>query len=165
MRNGLTGNAGAVGSLSLGVARSSSRRAPSQLLSKASLLNLESRFSVHGLEPAAALDLRAMQKPWWPHTDRWLHDAGPAIAFAANSSACLLDLDGVIVDGSFSRELLAATMTPVNLALDRYDWEGVARPALLEGTIGSDARAMGGALLPLYANFAPDRELFLKLAV
>jgi len=27
----------------------------------------------------------------------------------------------------------------------------------------SDARAMGGALLPLYANFAPDRELFLKL--
>ena len=40
----------------------------------------------------------------------------------------------------------------------------LARPAVLEGTIGSDARAMGGALLPLYANFAPDRELFLKLA-
>ena len=56
-------------------------------------------------------------------------------------------------------------MKPVNFALDQYDWEGVARPALLEGTIGSDARAMGGALLPLYANFAPDRELFLKLAV
>ena len=39
----------------------------------------------------------------------------------------------------------------------------MARPPLLAGTIGSDARAMGGALLPLYANFAPDRELFLKL--
>jgi hypothetical protein len=35
----------------------------------------------------------------------------------------------------------------------------------LAGTIGSDARAIGGALLPLYANFAPDRDLFLKLAV
>jgi len=34
---------------------------------------------------------------------------------------------------------------------------------LRAGTIGSDARALGGALLPLYANFAPDRELFLKL--
>jgi len=26
------------------------------------------------------------------------------------------------------------------------------------------AGALGGALLPLYANFAPDRELFLKAA-
>ena len=40
---------------------------------------------------------------------------------------------------------------------------GVGRPAVLAGTIGSDARAIGGALLPLYANFAPDRDLFLKL--
>ena len=30
---------------------------------------------------------------------------------------------------------------------------------------GSDARALGGALLPLHANFAPDRELFLKIMV
>jgi hypothetical protein len=34
---------------------------------------------------------------------------------------------------------------------------------VLPGAIGSDARAIGGALLPLYANFAPDRELFLKV--
>ena len=27
-----------------------------------------------------------------------------------------------------------------------------------------DVRALGGALLPLYANFSPDRELFLKAA-
>ena len=93
-----------------------------------------------------------------------LREAGPAVAFAVNSAACLLDLDGVIIDGSFSRELLAATLDSVNHALDDYNWEGVARPVVLEGTIGSDARAIGGALLPLYANFAPDRELFLKLA-
>jgi hypothetical protein len=30
------------------------------------------------------------------------------------------------------------------------------------GTIGSDARAVGGAILPLYANFAPDPDVFLK---
>ena len=116
------------------------------------------------MDAGAALDARAMHKPWWPHTERWLRDAAPAIAFAANSAACLLDLEGVIIDGSFSRELLRATLSAVDRALDQYNWEGVARPALLEGTIGSDARAMGGALLPLYSNFAPDRELFLKLA-
>ncbi len=36
-------------------------------------------------------------------------------------------------------------------------------PELHAGSIGTDARALGGALLPLHANFAPDRELFLKV--
>jgi predicted NBD/HSP70 family sugar kinase len=164
LRGGLTGNAGAIGSLSLGLATAGRSAAPSQLLSEASLVNLEARFTAHELDAGAALDVRAMHKPWWPDTERWLREAGPAVAFAVNSAACLLDLEGVIIDGSFSRELLRATLTAVNHALDQYNWEGVARPAVLEGTIGSDARAMGGALLPLYANFAPDRELFLKLA-
>ena len=31
-------------------------------------------------------------------------------------------------------------------------------------TIGPDARALGGALLPLYARFAPARDLFLTIA-
>ena len=165
LHGGLNGNAGAVGSLALGVAAHGARApAPGQLLSRASLINLEQRFAAHALDVTAALDLRAMQAPWVPHTEQWLRDAGPAVAFAVHNAACLLDLDGVIIDGSFSRELLRATLAAVDQSLDRYDWEGVARPAVLEGTIGSDARAMGGALLPLYANFAPDRELFLKLA-
>ena len=169
LRGGLNGNAGAVGSLSLGIAAgahgvgSEAAAPPGQLLSLASLIALEARFSAHGLEAGAALDARAMQKPWRSHTDRWLREAGPAVAFAVHNAACLLDLDGVIIDGSFSCELLHATLAAVSDALDHCNWEGVARPAVLEGTIGSDARAMGGALLPLYANFAPDRDLFLKL--
>ena len=42
-----------------------------------------------------------------------------------------------------------------------FDARGLTRPRLLAGSIGADARAMGGALLPLYAHFAPNRELFL----
>ena len=164
LRLGVSGNAGAIGSLPLGLARGAGANAPDQLLSHASLVNLEARYAASALDVGAVGDLRAMQKPWWPHTERWLRDAAPALAFAANSAACLLDLDGVVIDGSISRELLRATLGALDRALDRYSWEGVARPAVFEGTIGSDARAMGGALLPLYANFAPDRELFLKLA-
>jgi len=164
LRGGITGNAGAVGSLSLSLVRGSGAPAPKQLLSCASMIRLEESFAAHGLDAGAALDARAMQAPWRAHTEQWLREVGPGVALAVNSAACLLDLEGVIIDGSFSRELLRATLASVSEALDHYDWEGVARPAVLEGTIGSDARAMGGALLPLYANFAPDRELFLKLA-
>jgi hypothetical protein len=44
-------------------------------------------------------------------------------------------------------------------ALESYDWEGLVRPQLLQGTHGGDARALGGAWLPIYARFAPDRNL------
>lgn len=162
LRSGSTGNAGAVGSLPLGLAKGSSKDAPQQLLSVASLFKLEALYAEARLDPAAAGDARALQAPWAQITRKWLADAAAAIALAVNTSACLLDLEGVIVDGSFSRELLDALLIQLDLALDRYSWEGVARPQLLPGTIGSDARAIGGALLPLYANFAPDRDLFLK---
>jgi predicted NBD/HSP70 family sugar kinase len=163
LRGGLHGNAGAVGSVPLGLGRAGKAVPPAQLLSVASLFNLEARYQKLGLEPGAAVDARALQPPWRAATEGWLREASPAIALTLNCAACLLDLDGVIIDGAFSRELLDAVLASVDHALDTYSWEGVARPALLAGTIGSDARAIGGALLPLYANFAPDRDLFLKL--
>ena len=164
LRMGLHGNAGAIGSLALGVARASAAGAEAQLLSVASLLTLEQRYTAAGLEPAAASDARALQAPWRQHTRRWLDQAAAAMALAAHSAACLLDLDGVIIDGSFSRELQTALLERLAAALARSNWEGVVRPPVHAGSIGSDARAIGAALLPLYANFAPDRELFLKIA-
>jgi predicted NBD/HSP70 family sugar kinase len=164
LRAGLHGNAGAIGSLPL--ARSDTKgAAPPQLLSVASLNNLERLYQAAGLDISAVADERALLAPWAPVTRAWLADAGAAIAFAVNACACLLDLDCVIVDGSFSRTLQAALLDAVEHALAGYSWEGVNRPRLQPGTIGSDARAIGGALLPLHANFAPDRDLFLKIAV
>jgi len=160
LRTGLHGNAGAIGSMPMGLA--TPNEAPAQLLSVASLLNLEQCYVKAGLDPAAASDERSLQGDFRPHTERWLAQAGEAVALAINSTACLLDLESVIVDGSFSRELLAALRAAIEAALEHYDWQGVTRPQLLPGTIGSDARAIGGAMLPLHANFAPDRELFLK---
>ena len=69
-----------------------------------------------------------------------------------------------LVGGSFSRALQAALLDALQQALDGDNWEGVTRSALLPGTIVWDARA-GRALLPLQANFSPDRDLFLKIAV
>jgi predicted NBD/HSP70 family sugar kinase len=163
LRTGIGGNAGAAGSMPLGLGRADAGRPPPQLLSVASLLNLEARYRRRGLDTTATADARALEDPWRAETLGWMHDAAPAIAMAINGAACLLDLEGVIVDGSFDAALRDALIAEVDHALDCYSWEGVRRPDLLPGTIGSDARAIGGALLPLYANFAPDRDLFLKL--
>ena len=122
-------------------------------------------YQRHGLASDAVADDRALRAPWLPHTQAWLAEASAAVALAVNGAACLLDLESVIVDGSFSRGLQAALVAALQQALDGYSWEGVNRPSLLPGTIGSDARALGGALLPLHVNFSPDRDLFLKIAV
>jgi len=160
---GMSGNAGALGSLPLGLARGAAQR-PAQLLSVASLWRLEAMYAETGQPVDAWLDARALSAPWRAVTLRWIGHAAESIALAVNAASCLLDLDTVIVDGSFDRTLLEALLAETARALDRYRWEGVARPQVLAGSVGSDARAIGGALLPLHANFAPDRELFLKAA-
>lgn len=162
LASGLNGNAGAVGSLPLGLATPRGRSAPAQLLSVASLVVLERAYAAAGLDLAAATDARALEAPWRACTEAWLAQAAPAIALAIGSAACLLDLGAVIIDGSFDRALLDALLGATSTALDRGNWEGVTRPHLLPGAIGSDARAIGAAMLPLHANFAPDRDLFLK---
>ena len=70
--------------------------------------------------------------------------------------------EDIVIDGVFSRRLLARLISHVESALDLHCWEGVTRPQIHPGSIGADARALGGAMLPLYADYAPDPEVFLK---
>jgi predicted NBD/HSP70 family sugar kinase len=162
---GLNGNAGALGSLPLGLADGAASEpvAPDQLLSAGSLFTLEQRYAAAGLDASAAYDERALQGAWRAHTEPWLDDAARALALAVSSANCVLDLDQVVLDSSGHPALLARLLEASVRALQRYSWEGVRRPLLLSGAIGPDARAIGAALLPLHAHFAPDRELFLKL--
>ena len=74
----------------------------------ASLINLEALYRERGLDVGALADARALQPPWRAATQRLAAARpAPAIALAVHNAACLLDLEGVIVDGSFGRELLA----------------------------------------------------------
>jgi len=160
---GLHGNAGAVASLPLDLARSAASK-PEQLLHQASLWELEQRFKRRGLDTAAAYDERALQAPFEEETAAWMALAANALAHCIVSGTAFLDLDAIVLDGSFSRPMLHRLLAQTRTALDGYSWEGLWPATLLEGSIGPDARALGGALLPLHANFAPDRDLFLKVS-
>jgi hypothetical protein len=126
------------------------------------LWELEQRFLAAGLAPDAAYDDRATNEPFATHTAQWIANAARALAHCAVGGTAFMDLDAVVIDGSFSRTMLTQLLAQTTQALDDYNWEGLWRPQLLAGDIGSDARALGGALLPLHENFAPDRDLFLK---
>ncbi len=163
LHSGIHGNAGAVASLPLALADvNAPSRLPPQLIDQASLWDLEQRFKVLRLAPQAAYDERANSAPYAVETQAWLTRAANALAHCVVSGTAFLDLDAVVIDGSMSRTLLDQLIQAVRASLPRYNPEGLWPVTILEGSIGSDARALGGALLPLHANFAPDRDLFLK---
>jgi predicted NBD/HSP70 family sugar kinase len=160
LRQGVHGNAGAVASLPLGLARRDS--SAEQLVNRASLWQLEQRFRHADLDPQAAYDERALQAPWARHTSAWVKRAAAALAQCIVSGTAFLDLDAIVLDGSFAPTLLDAVLAATERALLTYNWEGLSPPQLHRGSIGSDARALGGALLPLHADFSPDSDVFIK---
>ena len=161
---GRFGNAGALGSLPLGLAgRGMDAEAPpAQLLDVASLITLENAYARAGLDATACTDGRALQAPWLVLTDAWIARAADAIAYAVLGAACLLDMQAVIIDGAIARDFLARLLAAVESAMARYAWQGVMRPDMLAGAIGADAKVSGAAYLPLHAHFAPAPEVFLK---
>jgi predicted NBD/HSP70 family sugar kinase len=153
------GNAGAVGSLPVPV---EGEARPRQLLHRASGILLEQALRRHGAPALAAHDERAVSRSLWPLTSQWLDEITPALAFTVASTAATLDLDAVVIDGSMHREVVGDAVARTERLLDRFDWEGITRPRVLIGSVGADARALGGAILPLYRHFAPLHDLYLK---
>ena len=165
LHGGLHGNAGAVASLPLGLAPAggTDMPAPEQLISHASLWELEQRFIGQGLDPHAAYDERVLSGAFATETRAWITHAANALALTVVSGTAFLDIDAVVIDGSFSRALQTQLIEATQQALQGYNWEGLWRTNLIAGEVGPDARALGGALMPLHANFAPDQDLFLKI--
>ena len=161
LHGGVHGNSGAVASLPLQVA-SPERGMPQQLIAQASLWELEQRFKQQGLDRSAVYDERALSADYRPFTLAWIATAAAALAQCVVSGTAFLDIDAVLLDGSFSRGMLQLLRDSTQQALALYDWEGLWPATLMAGSMGPDAGALGGALLPLHANFAPDRDIFLK---
>ena len=163
LHTGAHGNAGALASLPMQPAQAGPGAAlPPQVMAEASLWELEQRLQAEGLDPTAAYDDRALQAPFAAATQAWLGSASLALAHAIVSSTAVLDLADVVMDGSMSRSLLQALLEQTRAALARCNWEGLWAPQLHGGRVGAQACALGGAMLPLHANFAPDHDVFLK---
>ncbi len=159
--NGERGNAGAIGSLPVGLASMGSGMPP-QLLQKASGWQLEQALLAAGHNPLLIHQAAIMDADYAEFTAPWIAQASQALAMTVASSAALLDLDAVVMDGSLGAPLMTALMSATQDALAQYRFDGMHQPQLLAGRVGAHARALGGALLPLHSQFFPDKDIFLK---
>ncbi len=168
--NGLRGNAGAIGSLPIGLSElqtdSTEVKKPQQLLEVASGWQLEQALLAAKIEPMLAQNLAQtdaiMDTHYQSFTQPWLCKAADALAMTVASAAALVDLEAVVIDGSLGRSLMDELITQTQGALSHYSFTGMNAPSVLRGKVGSHARAIGGALLPLHAQFFPDKDIFLK---
>jgi predicted NBD/HSP70 family sugar kinase len=158
--NGQRGNAGAIGSLPMGIATAGMK--PQQLLEIASGWQLEQALIAAALDPLLVHQDGVMDNAFAAYTQPWLDKAAAALAMTAASAAAFNDLDAVVIDGSLGRGLMDALITQTQAAMSQYHFEGMNAPAVMCGEIGRHARAKGGAWLPLHAQFFPDKDVFLK---
>ena len=156
--NGPRGNAGAIGSFPLNVGS----HGTGQLLEQASGWQLEQALINAGHDPLLVADDRIMQVEFAQMREAWLAQACQGLALCITSATALLDLDAVVVDGSISPMLLQAVLACTESQLQEMRFDGIQRPTLMQGQIGTSARALGGSLLPLHAQFFPDKDIFLK---
>lgn len=156
--SGRTGTAGAVGPLPV----SGKDGKTTQLLKIASVFMLEKLLRERSIDP----------RPLWYSADDWIdfgepleiwiQDSAAALAQAVVSAASIIDFSAAVIDGGFPPWVKTRLLAATRKALTALDLQGVSVPDLVEGAVGSHARAIGGASLPLFSRYLLDTNVLFK---
>ena len=68
----------------------------------------------------------------------------------------------MVIDGAMPAPVLERLVEATAAAIARINMQGITGFSVVAGTIGADARVMGAASLPLFANFIIDRDVLFK---
>ncbi|WP_291308734.1 MULTISPECIES: ROK family transcriptional regulator [unclassified Devosia] len=94
--------------------------------------------------------------------DRWIDEVAESLAYSIVAAIAVIDVETVLIDGAFPTHVRSRIIERTGAAVGRINRQGLSPFRLLPGSIGNAARAMGGASLPLLANFTQDREVLFK---
>jgi predicted NBD/HSP70 family sugar kinase len=146
---GSSGNAGAIGPMPVPGPQGTMR----QLIDVASITVLEAALKAKGEDTDR---LWVLPEEWWDigeELDRWIDHAAAGLAHAILAASSIIDFEAAIIDGWMPLDVRARMVEAVRSKLARLDSEGLALPAVREGSVGHHARAIGGASLPLSDRF------------
>lgn len=134
------------------------------LLNRASIFVLMEYLTAHGVVIDNLNQIKDLtnHKQAKPLIKAWLHDCADALAYAILSSVSVLDLEIVIIDAFLPKLLVNELVNLVNRRILKISPAEVFVPNIVEGSMGYDAVALGGAMLPFYSAFAPDKTVLLK---
>jgi predicted NBD/HSP70 family sugar kinase len=151
---GRSGYAGAVGPLPV-----PSASGMEQLIRHASLYVLERAIRAQGKDP---LTLARDIDDWsglGATLDTWIEETAQSLAVAALSAVSIIDFEAVIIDGMVPGDVKNRLVAETRKAFGKLDSRGTAPFEILAGATGVDARALGAASLPLFANYMLNRSI------
>jgi predicted NBD/HSP70 family sugar kinase len=158
--SGRTGNAGALGSMPV----PGPNGRPAQLIDSASIVVLERMMKAAGIDPSGLW----LSPDDWSGVggemllDEWIAQAAKSLAHATAAACAIIDFEAVILDGGFPVAVRSRLADALRSELGRLDLQGIDVPQVAEGAVGSKARAIGGASLPLFERYLLDQKLLLK---
>lgn len=157
---GRQGNAGALGSMRTVGPQGDSR----QLIDTASIHLLEKRLREVDLDPAVLWrrpqDWSGLER----YVDPWLGQAAQELARASLSVCSVIDFEAILIDGSFPPDIRAELVDRVRRYIVNQDTRGLIRPLIESGTIGANARAIGAASSPIFAQYLLNTNSGLAVA-
>ena len=156
---GRTGTAGALGPLPVRGRNGETR----QLLDIASIYRVWKIYLREaGIDPA----------PLWYSADDWIdfgapleiwiQDTAKALAQAIVAAASIIDFSAAVIDGGFPGWVRERVVRATVKAASELDLQGVVMPEIIEGAVGPQARAIGGASLPIFARYLIDQNVLFK---
>lgn len=155
---GRTGTAGALGPLPVRGRNGENR----QLLEIASIFVLENLLKDHGFDPRplwySANDWVDFGEP----LEIWIQDTAKALAQAIVACASVIDFSAAVIDGGFPNWVRERVVRATIKAASELDLQGVVMPDIIEGAVGPQARAIGGASLPIFARYLIDQNVLFK---
>ncbi|WP_245423806.1 ROK family transcriptional regulator [Methylovirgula sp. 4M-Z18] len=146
---GSSGNAGAIGTLPV----TRDDQSAAQLIDTASIFGLEADIKAAGLDPSPLWTEPDGWSKFTPFNDAWIATIAPHLARAILAGCSIIDFEAAIIDGDFPADIRARIVQAVSAAMETFDLEGIAPPAIVEGCVGRQARAVGGACLPLFDRY------------
>ena len=158
---GRTGNAGALGSMPVATAGLGGVSIL-QLIAHASIYQLERRVEAAGLDPSSIWRTPETWDDFGAHLERWIDEASAALAHASIAAISVIDFAAIVIDGAMPLEVRQKLRQRVAAQVESLDRRGLSDVKIIAGAVGADARAIGGAALPLIKNFARDREVLFK---
>ena len=146
---GNQGNAGALGSMRTTGPLGESQ----QLIDTASLHLLEARLVEAGIDP----ELMWRKPQDWSELSRyvgpWIGETAQELAKASLSICSVIDFEAILIDGAFPPEIREELVERVRRYLVNQDKRGLIAPTVQAGTVGENARAIGAASGPIFAQY------------
>ncbi|WP_428423496.1 ROK family transcriptional regulator [Pararhizobium sp.] len=154
---GRRGYAGSIGSTP--VPSTEPGEPPKRLIQCASIFLLERMISDSGGDPSAIWHNNTDWSHLGPVLDRWIEQTTDSLALAIGAAISVIDFHNVVIDGGFPADVRSKIVRQTREKVAQMDMQGVAPVEIVEGRIGSDARVLGAASLPLLADYARDRDI------